>query len=45
MGRKRGIINMGIKETMVLLGNIIIYAAITPEIAPDAPMAGTTEFL
>ncbi len=36
---------MGTNEMIVLLGNISIYAAITPEIAPDAPMAGISEFL
>jgi len=45
IGRKKGMMNMGMNETTVLFGNINIYAAMIPDMAPEAPMAGTAEFL
>lgn len=44
IGRNSGMMKMGINDIIVLFGNIIMYAAIMAEIAPDAPMAGTVEF-
>ncbi len=41
---KYGIKKIGIKVIILEVGNMIIYAPIIPEIAPDAPIAGIVEF-